>query len=98
MTPPDWGLGGTKKPPKWLLAVEDQLRAAADEAPAAFFDFRSAMGGQGSMARFLDLGMTQGDGVHFNAAGGAYVGDRVVDALARAFAEWARAHPRAGCE
>jgi hypothetical protein len=98
MTPPDWGLGGSKKPPKWLLAVEDQLHAAADEAPAAFFDFRSAMGGQGSMARFLGLGMTQGDGVHFNAAGGAYVGDRVVDALARAFAVWAQAHPRAGCE
>jgi hypothetical protein len=97
MTPPDWGEKGMKRTPGWLKRVEAQLRRAADEAPAAFFDFREAMGGEGSMAKFLAMGLTQGDGVHFNAKGGAFVGDRVVDALARRFAVWSEAHPRAGC-
>jgi hypothetical protein len=88
MTPPDWGENGMKKTPKWLLRVEDQLRRAAQQAPAAFFDFRAAMGGEGSMTRFQGQHMTQGDGLHFNAKGGAYVGQRVVDALGRAFAAW----------
>ncbi len=88
MTPPDWGENGAKKTAKWLLRVEDQLRRAAAEAPAAFFDFRQAMGGEGSMSRFHDRHMDQGDGLHFNARGGAYVGQRVTDALGRAFAAW----------
>jgi hypothetical protein len=98
MTPPDWGEGGLKTTPKWFTAAEEQLRRAADESPAAFFDFRRAMGGEGSMARFLALHMTEGDGVHFNERGGAYVGDRVVDALGRAFTRWVGEHPRAGCD
>jgi hypothetical protein len=98
MTPPDWGEHGAVRTPKWMLEVEDELRRSADEAPAAMFDFRRAMGGEGSMARFLALGLTQGDGLHFDARGGAYVGARVVDALGRAFAAWAQQHPRAGCD
>jgi hypothetical protein len=98
MTPPDWGEHGMKVTPGWMKKAEAQLRRSADEAPAAFYDFRAAMGGEGSMAKFLALGLTQGDGIHFNAKGGAFVGDRVVDALARAFAKWAEAHPRAGCD
>jgi hypothetical protein len=56
------------------------------------------MGGEGSMAKFLALNLTQGDGVHFNQKGGAFVGDRLVAALGRAFGAWAKAHPQAGCE
>jgi hypothetical protein len=88
MTPPDWGENGMTKTPRWLLRVEDQLRRAAQEAPSAFFDFRAAMGGEGSMSRFHALHLDQGDGLHFNAKGGAYVGQRVADALARSFAVW----------
>jgi hypothetical protein len=98
MTPPDWGEHGTKYTPGWLKKAEGQLRKAADEAPAAFYDFRAAMGGEGSMAKFLAMGLTQGDGIHFNARGGAFVGDRLVEALSRAFAKWAESHPRAGCD
>lgn len=98
MTPPDWGEHGTKYTPGWLKKVEGQLRESADEAPAAFYDFRSAMGGEGSMAKFLGMGLTQGDGVHFNGKGGAFVADRLVASLGRAFAKWAESHPRAGCD
>ena len=97
MTPPDWGEHGAKVTPGWLKKVERQLRQAADEAPAAFYDFRAAMGGEGSMAKFLGMNLTQGDGVHFNGKGGAFVADRLMEALGRAFAKWAESHPRAGC-
>jgi hypothetical protein len=98
MTPPDWGENGDRFTPAWLKRVEAQIKRSADQAPAAFYDFRSAMGGEGSMAKFLKMGLTQGDGVHFNAKGGAFVGDRLVTALGRAFDKWAESHPRAGCE
>ncbi len=98
MTPPDWGEKGMRKTPGWLKRAEAQLAQAAKESRAAFFDFRSAMGGEGSMARFNDLHLTQGDGIHFNQKGAAFVGGRVVAALARAFAAWADKHPRAGCD
>jgi hypothetical protein len=99
MTPPDWGENGAKKTPGWFLRVERQLRQAADEAPAAFFDFRRAMRGEGSLTRLNGLKRTQGDGLHLNARGGAYVGQRVVDALSREFARWESARAAdAGCE
>jgi hypothetical protein len=50
------------------------------------------------MAKFLAMDLTQGDGIHFNKRGGAFVGDRLVAALGRAFAAWAKTHPRAGCD
>jgi hypothetical protein len=98
MTPADWGEKGASKTPGWLKKVEAQLRQAADESGAAFYDFRTAMGGEGSMAKFLAMDLTQGDGVHFNKRGGAFVGDRLVAALGRAFAAWAKTHPLAGCD
>jgi lysophospholipase L1-like esterase len=98
MTPPDWGEKGQKYTPGWLKKAEAQLRQVADASGAAFYDFRTAMGGEGSMAKFLAMDLTQGDGIHFNAKGGAFVGDRLVAALGRAFAAWAVQHPRAGCD
>jgi hypothetical protein len=98
MTPPDWGEKGNKYTPGWLKKAEAQLRQAADESGSAFYDFRAAMGGEGSMAKFLGMNLTQGDGIHFNAKGGAFVAARLVAALGRAFGVWAKAHPRAGCD
>jgi len=98
MTPPDWGEKGVSKTPGWLKKAEAQLRQAAEESGTAFYDFRTAMGGEGSMAKFLGMNLTQGDGIHFNARGGAFVADRLVAALGRAFAAWAAKHPRAGCD
>jgi hypothetical protein len=98
MTPPDWGLGGVTKTPSWLKGVESYLHRSAVQAPAAFYDFHKAMGGEGSMARFQQLSMGEEDGVHLTGRGGAFMGQRVVDALMRAFAKWAVEHPSAGCE
>jgi hypothetical protein len=98
MTPPDWGEKGATYTPGWMKKAEAQLRQAAGDSGTAFYDFRAAMGGEGSMAKFLDLGLTQGDGIHFNDKGGAFVADRLVAALSRAYAAWAEKHPTAGCE
>jgi hypothetical protein len=98
MTPPDWGLGGVTKTPSWLKGVESYLHRSALQAPAAFYDFHRAMGGEGSMARFQKMSMGEEDGVHLTGRGGAFMGQRVVDALMRAFAVWAAEHPTAGCQ
>jgi hypothetical protein len=98
MTPPDFL--GQLHPPKtvgWLVQVCDAMRAMAKDDGAAFFDFRAAMGGDGSIAKFQDAGMTQGDYTHFNEKGGIYMGDRVVSAILTAFDRYAEAHPLAGC-
>jgi hypothetical protein len=98
MTPPDFL--GQWHPPKtasWLVQVCESMRGMAKDDGVAFFDFRAAMGGDGSIAKFQDAGMTQGDYTHFNERGGAYMGDRVVGALLSAFDRYAEAHPRVGC-
>lgn len=99
MTPPDFL--EQFRPPKtatWMVKVCESMRTMAKDNHAAFFDFRAAMGGDGSMGKFQDAGMTQGDYVHFNEKGGAYMGDRVVYALWKDFAAWLAKKPRAGCE
>ncbi len=98
MTPPDWGAGGARKAPQWLLRVGSDLRVASERTRSAFFDFRLAMGGDGSMAEWQRRRMTQGDGIHLNAKGGALASDIVTDALARSFERWAQEHPYSGCE
>ncbi len=98
MTPPGLGRARHEQDARVAEEVRGSAGAVGQESHAAFFDFRSAMGGEGSMARFLELGLTQGEGVLFNARGGAIVGGRVVAALSRAFDAWAERHPRAGCE
>lgn len=99
MTPPDFL--EQYRPPKtasWMTKVCESMRGMAKDDGAAFFDFRAAMGGDGSMGKFQDAGMTQGDYVHFNEKGGAYMGDRVVSALWKDFAAWLEKNPSAGCD
>jgi hypothetical protein len=82
-----------------VMTPPDRLgREGHDQTGVAFYDFRAAMGGEGSMAKFLAMDLAQGDGIHFNAKGAAFVGDRLVAAPSRAFAAWFALHPRAGCD
>jgi hypothetical protein len=56
------------------------------------------MGGVGSMARFHERGLsTKSDYIHFSQAGGAWVGERLVQAIWRDFMAHLEAHPEAGC-
>jgi hypothetical protein len=90
LTPPD------SKESLDLLKTCDDMKTSAKESNIAFFDFRVAMGGEDSMKKFSKLDMC-GDGLHFNAKGGAYMGDRVLYALWKAFMDWLAKNPRAGC-
>ncbi len=94
VTPADRGLRESFRP---TLRVVEQRRALAAEAGLALWDQFEAMGGEGSMARFVAEGMAFGDAVHFNERGGTFVGDRLADALLAGFADYLAAHPDAGC-
>lgn len=79
------------------FVVPEQRRVAAEKR-VAFFDFHAAMGGRGSIQRFWMHKMSQGDIIHFNEAGGAYMARRVMHALSSGFAAWAFEHPASGCD
>ena len=100
MSPPDF-LEDRFHPPRpapWVAEVRDAQRRFAREQNVAFWDFFEAMGGSGSMFRFEHEAMTIKDGVHFSEKGGAYMGDRVVAAIAGEYEAWMRDNPHAGCE
>lgn len=94
MTPGDRGKKDTFYFTK--IAVE-QRRELAAELQTALWDLWVAMGGKSSMARFKLRGLAMSDYAHFNEAGGAWVGDRLLQALWRDLARYVAAHPRAGC-
>jgi hypothetical protein len=97
MTPPDF-VGGRNPPSStpWIREVAIEQRVIAKDNKAAFFGFRDAMGGEGSMVKFQGKDLS-GDWVHFNDKGGAYMGGRVVYTLLKDFRRWAEKNPVAGC-
>lgn len=93
-TPPDRGKLKSFEP---TVAIAAQRRELAAAYETAFWDLWSAMGGRGSMARFKRQGLAVSDYIHFNAKGGAWVGDRLLDAIFDDFARWLPDHSEAGC-
>ncbi|MEM1417491.1 MAG: GDSL-type esterase/lipase family protein [Myxococcota bacterium] len=75
--------------PNVPLIVDAQRRAAAD-AGCAFFDTWSAMGGEGSMGRWLRASprLAMGDLRHATPAGYAVVGNLLFEALMEGFASY----------
>jgi lysophospholipase L1-like esterase len=57
--------------------------AAARAAGCAFFDAHAWMGGRGSITRWRDQGLADGDLTHLTDAGGARLGDALADTLLR---------------
>ena len=95
MTPADRG----KKDTFYFtrIAVEQRREIAANEK-TALWDLWLAMGGNKSMSRFKQRGLAMSDYAHFNEAGGAWAGDRLLSARWQDLARYVTAHPRAGCE
>lgn len=67
-----------------VLAMERQVALAEG---CAFFDLFSAMGGSGSLARFLQAGLVHDDLVHPRGQGLDLLGQLLTDALLRAWVE-----------
>ncbi len=94
MTPADRGL---RKSMKETLAVVSQRREVAEGEGVALWDQFAAMGGQNSMGGFVRTKLAFKDAVHFTEAGGAFVGDRFIEALYQGFEAFVAKHPEAGC-
>ena len=88
--------GQTKSAPR-IVTVARQMREVAAEAGVAFWDFREAMGGDGSIIGFTKRGLTGKDHIHFGPEGSRLMGDRLLCALSSSFAAHATEHPQAGC-
>lgn len=95
MSPPDQvaNAGASQSRPA-IVKVSRALAAAAAEEQVAFWDFREAMGGEASMARFSRHGLAGGDLYHFTEKGAAFMGSRIAHVLSREL----EAHARAQCE
>ena len=95
LTPADRGKDDTPGFTKTAIA---QRRTIASEQSLALWDLWTAMGGRRSMAHFRKRGFARSDYAHFNEKGGAWVGDRLLSALWKAFEQHLAAHPEAGCD
>lgn len=72
--------GQTKSDPR-IVAVAKQMREVADETGTAFWDFREAMGGDGSIIGFTKRGLTGQDHIHFGPEGSAFMANRLLCAM-----------------
>lgn len=88
LTPPDRGL---IKPMRETQLVVAQRRVVAEEEGCALWDQFEAMGGAGSMARFVKAELAMKDAVHLNDKGAAFIADRLLDALLEGHAGRAQA-------
>ena len=73
-----------------IVKVAEQTRQAAETAGVAFWDFRAAMGGEASMARFARAGLASGDLYHFSPKGGAYMSRKLSHTLWQGVAQQAQ--------
>ncbi len=98
LSPPDLELHQKDKhsDPR-IVKLDEQLAGIAKENGWAFWSFWHAMGGDGSMLRFARAELGSWDLVHLTHDGGTLMGNRLAHALFAGFADWAKAHPDAGC-
>lgn len=98
MSPPDSGVTNrdwTSNPRIEKLAI--QMREIARTTGAAYWDFWAAMGGKGSIRRFMENHLAENDCVHLSPGGGQLMGARFAHALLRGAEAHAKATPDAGC-
>jgi lysophospholipase L1-like esterase len=65
----------------YMEAVIEQMKRAAHEAGAAYWDLYSAMGGRNSMPVWVEKGLAGEDYIHFTNAGSKYTSEMFVKAL-----------------
>ncbi|MEZ4220036.1 MAG: GDSL-type esterase/lipase family protein [Polyangiaceae bacterium] len=98
LSPPDHvrSKGSASSDPR-VVAVANELRAAAKELGVAYWDTRAAMGGDGSMREFYQRGLAGEDLYHLTREGGDLLGRRLAHALLTSHARYVGTHPQAGC-
>ena len=68
-----------------IIRIIDWQRKLAKQTGCAFWDARAAMGGEGSMGRWVASGLGWADYAHFSPKGEAFMGVATYRALLRAF-------------
>ncbi len=68
-----------------IIRIIDWQRKLAKQTGCAFWDSRAAMGGEGSMGRWVSSGLGWADYAHFSPKGEAFMGVATYRALLRAF-------------
>jgi hypothetical protein len=98
LSPPDYlrDKRGPDSEPR-IIKVSQQIREVAEETGVAFWDYRAAMGGDGSMATFIRKNLVTSDRVHLFQSGHDVMMDRLIRALFLDLAHWREKHPDAGC-
>jgi lysophospholipase L1-like esterase len=99
MSPPDHVKSkyATHSDPR-VVKVARQLRDIAHAQGCAFWDFRQAMGGDGSMRTFYWKGLGGPDFYHLTHRGAEFMGERLAQALLRGMGEYLQENPDAGCD
>jgi GDSL-like Lipase/Acylhydrolase family len=77
---------------KRLDKLNTMIREIATQNGAAFWDFREAMGGEMSIARFAKAHLAEYDYVHFKEAGGQVMGESFGQALFAGLREYEKMH------
>ncbi len=82
--------GGRSLVPKpEVPVVIERLRRVAERRGCAFWDMYAAMGGRGSLARWVEAKLMLGDLIHPKSRGSDLLGELMVESLMRAYDEWA---------
>ena len=85
--PADMGVknGGNMTSHPMIAALDENLRDTALAHGAAYWSVYQAMGGDGSMARWVEQGLANKDYIHLSHKGAAMMGDILADALERQY-------------
>jgi lysophospholipase L1-like esterase len=78
-----------------IFKLVDAQRRVAKEHKVAFWDTFTAMGGEGSMGRWMKEGLGSGDFTHPTPKGAEVLGDLLYKALVSGYEAWASRHPGA---
>jgi hypothetical protein len=97
VTPPDSEKTGSSKTDPRILSIVKQLSEIATEQKTAFWDLRSAMGGDGAFLDFIKYGLGATDRVHLSQQGNELLGQRLLAALFDDVNSRLKEHPDAGC-
>jgi hypothetical protein len=97
LPPPDSVKAGEKRSDPRIVEVSRQIRDAAAENAAAFWDLRAAQGGDASFLFFMSHRLASPDRAHLLREGSQLVGQRLLAALFDGVAARLEAAPDAGC-
>jgi hypothetical protein len=97
MSPGDTAKDGDTKSDPRIVSVINQMRRVAKDENVAFWDFREAMGGDGSVVGFTKRGLTGEDHIHFGPEGSRLMGDRFLCSFGNGYTKFVSANPEAGC-